>query len=279
MTLGVFLLVLLSGLVHASWNALIKTGADKVSATMMLSVGHAVFALPVIALNPLPPAQVWPWILGSGLLHVLYQLFLAMAYHYGDLSRVYPIARGLAPMLVLGAGLFLLPDDLMSPAELGGILLVGLGIMLMVRGVFSSSESLRLLPFALGTAVATACYSLVDGVGARISGNPVSYVAWVAFVSGGMFVVFMSGRRGLFGFGGGIRMWAKGLLAGGLSLSAYGIVVYAMAIAPIALVAALRETSILFAVLLGAVFFGERLDAGKLAAAALIVLGIALTRF
>ena len=130
MSFGIFLAVLLAAVLHASWNALIKVGQDKASAMTVLSVIHAVIALPMILVSPLPEARVWPWLLGSAGIHFAYQMFLMLAYQHGDLSRVYPIARGAAPVMVLIVSPLILPDRL-SPAELGGILLVALGIAAM----------------------------------------------------------------------------------------------------------------------------------------------------
>lgn len=277
MTLGVFLAVLVAALLHAAWNALVKTGLSKQTSMFLLSTGNLVFGAVVAAFHPLPEAHVWPWLVGSGLIHTAYQLFLAYAYEQGDLSRVYPIARGTAPLMVLIVSVLFLSDPL-DGWDFAGILVLGFGIALMARGVFTNGESRKLLPYALGAATATAGYTLTDGLGARVSGEPVAYVAWLLILAGVFFapaVVVLKGRAVIRA---DARAWGIGLVAGCASFAAYAIAVWAMTAAPIALVSALRETSVLFAVLIGWAFFGERIDRTKAIAAALIVAGAAVTR-
>ncbi len=277
MTLTVFLAVMLAAALHAGWNAAIKTGLSKQTSMFLLSVGHALIGLAIVPFFPLPPAQVWPWLLASGLIHMAYQLFLAYAYEQGDLSRVYPIARGAAPLIVLVVGLVALAEPL-SGAEIAGILVLGGGIALMARGVFRNGESRRLLPFALGAACATAGYTLADGLGARVWGEPLAYVSWLMVLSAIFYTpaaMALKGRAVLRADG---RGWAVGMAAAAASFLAYAIAVWAMTRAPIPLVGALRETSILFAVLLGWLVFGERMDRAKIVAAGVIVAGVAITR-
>ncbi|MDH3265038.1 MAG: EamA family transporter [Paracoccaceae bacterium] len=277
MSLGVFLAVLLAAVLHAGWNALVKTGLSKQTSMFLLSAGHVPIGVAVAAAYPLPAPEVWPWLLASGLIHTAYQLFLAYAYEQGDLSRVYPIARGAAPMIVLVVSLAFLADPL-DPKDFAGILVLGLGIALMARGVFSNGESRRLLPFALGSAAATAGYTLADGLGARVSGAPVAYVGWLMILSAVFFTPAVVALRGRAVLRADARAWGIGLVAAAASFGAYAIAVWAMTLAPIALVAGLRETSILFAVLIGWAFFGERIDRMKGLAALLIVAGVVLTR-
>jgi drug/metabolite transporter (DMT)-like permease len=277
MTITVFLAVLFAALLHAGWNAIVKTGLSKQTSMFLLSVGHALCGIAVVSFQPLPEPAVWPWLLASGAIHMAYQLFLAYAYDHGDLSRVYPIARGAAPMLVLVISAAFLSDPL-ERAEVLGILLLGGGIALMARGVLTSGESRRMLPYALGAAMATAGYTLTDGLGARASGEPVVYVGWLMILSALFYApvaVALKGRAVLRADG---RGWALGMVAAAASFGAYAIAVWAMTRAPIALVGALRETSILFAVLIGWLFFGDRMDRTKGAAAVLIVAGVLLMR-
>ncbi len=277
MTGAVFLAVLAAAFLHAFWNALVKTGANKQTAMLMLTLGNAVCGAAVVVLRPWPAAEVWPWIVGSGLIHTAYQLFLAFAYEQGDLSRVYPIARGAAPMMVLAASAFFVIDPL-DGAEAVGILVLGAGILLMARGIFTNGESRAMLPFALGSATATAGYSLVDGLGARVSGDPVAFVGWILIFAAIFYIPAILAMRGTATLVARRRAWGLGMVAAGASYAAYAIVVWAMTVAPIALVTALRETSILFAVLIGWLVFGERMDRAKAAAALLIVGGAAVTR-
>ncbi len=277
MSLAVFLWVLAAALLHAAWNAMIKTGGSKLTGMFMVALGNGVLGLAVGLALPLPEAEIWPWILASGAIRMAYLLFLGLAYEHGDLSRVYPIARGAAPLFVLLAGGLLL-SDVLGGNELAGILVLGAGILLMAQGAFASGESRRLVPFAVGSAMATAAYSIVDGIGARQMGDAIAFTGW-ALAATALFytpaVVALKGRAVLRA---DARMWVSGNVAGLASYLAYTIVVWAMTQAPIALVTALRETSILFAVLIGWLLFGERMSRGKALAALLIVGGVALTR-
>jgi drug/metabolite transporter (DMT)-like permease len=245
---------------------------------LMLSVGHALFALPGIILSPLPDGTEWAWIVISALVHMAYQMLLAFAYEQGDLSRVYPIARGTAPLLVLVVSLFWLNEPL-TLTELLGICVLGIGVMLMARGVFSSGESRKLLPFAFGAAIATAAYSIIDGLGARHMGDSWAYVSWVMAMTGVMYLPTIMFMRGAAIVNIPLRDWPRGLAASGLSYMAFAIVVWAMSSAPIALVTSLRETSILFAMVLGWLVFSEKMQSGKILAACMIVVGVVLTRF
>ncbi len=277
MSLAVFLWVLGAALLHALWNAMVKNGGDKLTAMVLVVVSNGLMGLVVAMLYPLPGAHIWPWILASGLIRTAYYLALGYAYEHGDLSRVYPIARGAAPLFVLGAGAFVLSDQL-SNAQVGGILLLGLGILLMAQGVFANGESRRLLPFAIVSAMATAAYSITDGTGARLSGEAVAFVAWALAVTAVLYLLIALMLKGRTVLRADRRQWERGTFAGVASYLAYTMVVWAMTQAPIALVAALRETSILFAVLIGWLLFGERMGWAKAAAAALIIAGAVLTR-
>ena len=277
MTLAVFLAVLGAALLHASWNAVLKQGSDKLTNMLVMTGTQGLLGLAIALSMDWPKSEAWPWLVASGILHAFYKIFLISAYEHGDLSRVYPIARGTAPALVLGFGVFLLSDD-MTLFEVSGIVILVAGILTMAHGVFSSGESRRLLPFALGSALATAGYSIVDGLGARIAGDATLYVAWMfaldlIFLLPSSLIVF--GRIKLPKTG---RGWAPGMAAAIASYGAYWIVVWAMTQAPIALVTALRETSILFAVLIGWFFFHEKMGKGKIIAACLILTGVVLTR-
>lgn len=277
MSLGVLLAVLGAAFLHATWNALIKVGASRTGAMVIMSIGEIVIGLPIALSLPMIAPEVWPWVMAAGCTHFAYKFFLTYAYDRGDLSRVYPIARGAAPMAVALVGAFVLPDAV-SAGQYGGIALLGLGILLMARGVFTGGEERRLLPFALGSAAATATYTLIDGMGARISGDAVAYVAWVFVVDGLIFSLGMIALRGREILPRDGRAWAQGFSASAASYGAYAVSIWAMTVAPIAVVAALRETSILFAVLIGWLAFGERMDRMKALAAVLIVCGVILTR-
>lgn len=277
MTPTIFLAVMAAAFLHALWNALIKTGPDKLSGMLSMTLVQGAAGLIIAMTRDLPSGQVWLWLLASGVFHSAYKLFLAYAYEHGDLSRVYPIARGAAPLIVLALSFAILSDTI-SGTEYAGIVILGAGILMMARGVFASQESARLVPFALGSAMATAGYSLVDGLGARVSGDAAAYVAWLFVFDAVLFLPVTVALRGTGVISRNARAWRLNALAAMASYGAYAIAVWAMTIAPIALVAALRETSILFAVLIGWLVFRDRMDAQKIMAAALIVAGVALTR-
>ena len=186
MSVGVFLAVLFAALLHAGWNALLKGDGDKERGMFAMSTTQGLMGLALALALPFPKGAVWPWILASAAVHSFYKAFLTGAYTHGDLSRVYPIARGTAPMLVAVAGALVLPDRV-TAVEYLGILLVAGGILLMAHGVLTSDESLRLLPFALATAAMTASYTVIDGVGVRIGGDAGAYVGWMFFLDGVFF--------------------------------------------------------------------------------------------
>ncbi len=276
-SIWVLLAVLCAAFLHALWNALIKVGTSRVGAMVILSVAEVpiglAVALPRAPINP----EAWPWVIAAGCTHFFYKTFLVFAYDRGDLSRVYPLARGAAPLAVALFGAVFLSDAI-TGAQYAGVGLLACGIALMARGVFTDGESRRLIPFALGSAAATATYTLLDGLGARVSGDAISYVAWV-FVADGL--IFTLGS--LLWRGAGVvprdgRAWVVGSFASLASYGAYAISIWAMTVAPIAVVAALRETSILFAVLIGWLVFGEKMTRDKAMAAVLIVAGVIVTR-
>jgi drug/metabolite transporter (DMT)-like permease len=277
MTFGVFLAVMAAALLHATWNALLKTGPSKVGAMLVLSIVEIPIGLAVAATRPGLIADAWPWVAASACTHFAYKLLLTFAYERGDLSRVYPIARGAAPMIVATLGALWMIDPV-SWAEYAGIGTLGLGIALMARGVFTSGENRRLLPFALGSACATACYTMIDGFGARVSGDAVAYIAWVFVADGLLFPLTMLATRGRSVIPRRARDWGMGAIASAASYGAYSVSVWAMTVAPIAVVAALRETSILFAALIGWALFHERIGRDKATAIAVILLGVILTR-
>lgn len=277
MSLTVFFAVLGAAFLHAGWNGLIRLGASKVTVMLVMTLSQGAGGLILILFYPWPAASVWPWLLASGVFHAAYKLCLAFAYERGELSRVYPLARGAAPMIVLVVTSLFLAARL-SLAETVGVVILGTGILLMARGVFSSGEDRRMIPFALGSAAMTAGYSIVDGLGARVAGSAGLFVAWMFMLDALFFTPALLALRGSSVFRAGPRVWGMGALAALASYGAYLTAVWAMTQAPIALVTALRETSILFAILIGWLAFGERMDRGKAIAAGLIICGVVVTR-
>jgi drug/metabolite transporter (DMT)-like permease len=278
LTLGITLAVLGAGLLHAAWNALLKSapGGDAMLDTATVVAGSGVCALAVIPFVPSPAAAAWPYMAASATIHFGYYLTLARAYRIGDLSFAYPLMRGTAPLIVAVLGIVFL-RELPSAATAAGILLISLGI---VSIAFVRRGGVRKHPpaaayWAFANASLIAAYTLVDATGARASGSPAGYVSWLIFLEGLPFLawVFARGRRPAVRYV--VNSAGRGLVGGACSLAAYGIVLWAMTHAPVAAVAALRETSVLFAALIGSLWLKEGFGLPRLAGAVAVVLGIA----
>jgi len=272
-----FFAVLFAALLHASWNAIIRTSGNRFQGMLILTTAQGTMGLFMAPFFPLPSGEVWIWLIASGVLHTGYKMFLAAAYKHGDLSRVYPIARGVAPMIVVLAGMFFLSDDL-NIKQYIGVALIGGGIILMAHGIFRNGEARVLIPFALGSALCTAGYSIVDGLGARVAGDASQFIAWILLFDMLFFTSSTLVTIGPRHYRASAKTWIIGSLAGALSLATYWIVVWAMTIAPIALVTALRETSVLFAVMIGVLLMKEKADLGKIIAALVVVTGVIVIR-
>jgi drug/metabolite transporter (DMT)-like permease len=274
----VFLAVLGAAVMHAGWNAIVKVGLDRFSSILLLSMVQGVMALVLLPFFAVPLAAAWPWVAASALLHIGYKLFLIRAYQHGDLSQVYPLARGTAPLIVALVGAIWLGET-MTAGKTAAVAAIALGVIVMSR----SGGSLDRLPrkallYALGTACFTAAYTLVDGVGARIAETASGYVLWMFAGDALGMAGFALATRGRGVFRRLLPAWRGGLAAGGLSLGSYWIAIWAFTLAPLALVAALRETSVLFAMLIGVFLLGERANPWRWVSAGLILGGVALMR-
>lgn len=273
---GVVALVLLAALFHASWNALVKNGQDRL-ATMSLVIGVGgligLLGLPFVAL---PAAGAWPWLLASVALHQVYFAVLLLAYRSGDLSQVYPIARGTAPMLV-ALGAWILAGEVLSPVEALGVAIVSLGIVSLAwrRGLRPSGEWSALC-FALMTACSIGLYSLADGLGVRSAGTALGYIFMLFFLEALPFLAFALWWRGpsLWRFAPGELR--AGLLGGVISVVAYGCVIWAFSQGPMAHIVALRETSVLIAAGIGAWLLKEPFGRQRIAASAVVACGAVL---
>lgn len=270
MTLALTALVLLAALLHASWNALLRGGADRFWSMTLMCVSIAVACAIAVPFLPLPLAPSWPYIIASGLLHVGYNIFLVRTYRSGDLGQTYPIARGASPMLVAsGAALF--GGERLDVAGLLGIALVSGGILsLAVNGRRLSASGLC---YALGTSCFIGAYSVTDGLGGRLSGDGAAYTAWMCLVWGLLMPPLYIARRGAASLFRGRKETLVAVGGGLISLVAYGTVIFAMTVGPMGPVSALRETSVVFAAIIGALFLGEKLTAQRLSACAVIALG------
>jgi drug/metabolite transporter (DMT)-like permease len=275
----VFAAVLFAAACHAGWNAAIKRGLDPLATTIAIAVGSGIVAIPLLALTGLPSLAAWPWVIASVLIHLVYFAALIESYRAGDMGQVYPIARGSAPLLTAGGSVLLVGEHVAAVAWLGiGLLAAGVILMSLRGGRDLARLDRRAVGFALFTAVTICAYSLVDGLGARISGNPHAYTAAMFLGNGVVMAAYALVRRGPAAFAGLMRQWQIGLIGGTLSYVAYAIVIWAMTVAPIAIVAALRETSVLFGALIAVIILGEPLRAVRVAAAVAIVVGLALIR-
>jgi len=279
MSLSVMAVVLFAALLHASWNFLVKRTGDKHQSMSAVVIGHSPFAAAALLLAPLPGPDALPFLLAGAVLHAGYQLFLLASYRIGDLSQVYPLARGVAPLLVAGVSVTLLGLHL-SGAELAAVAVIAIGIMSLA--LVRRRDGLRNGP-AAGLAVITggfiAGYSLVDGLGARAAGTALGYYGSLSILNAVIFAIIMRVIRPGIVKRVVLHDWRFALGAGGASFFAYAMATWAFTVAPIALVTALRETSIVFALLLGVVVLKERLDLMKVHATACTLLGIGLMRF
>jgi len=279
MTLTVFAAVIGAALLHASWNALIKSGADKRVSMAAVMLGHMPLALAVLPFAPLPALASLPY-LGTGiLLHVGYQFFLLHSYRMGDLTQVYPIARGSAPLIVALVSVAVLGVHL-APVELLAITVIGVGVLslaLVRRSDGQRNPNAAMLALTTGCFIAS--YSLVDGLGARLAGTALGFYAWLAIGNGIIILSYLA----LFSPSVLRDVATKGrrvfVIGGGASFVAYGLVTWAFTQAPIALVTALREVSIIFALLIGVIFLKERLDLAKVFSTMTTLLGVILLRF
>ena len=269
-------LVLLAALFHATWNALVKTSGDRLSVLAMVNGCSAIIAIVMLPFVDVPARESWAYLFASIVLHTGYYLFLVEAYRVGDLSHVYPLARGLSPLLVAGAAV-VFAGELLSAAAFFGVVLACAGIVsLSFDGGPPWRNDARPLLFALGTAAFIASYTIVDGIGVRRAGTVAGYVAWL-FALDAILIILIAWfiRRREFRWT--IRSeWKKGAAGGVLALTAYGLVIWAMSISAMAAVSALRETSVIFAALIGTILLKERFGLLRVGSAIMVAAGVVL---
>ncbi len=278
MTTTVFLAVIGAAILHASWNALVKGSADKLVSLSAVMLGHTPFAVVAVLMSPPLASEALPFLAAGILLHLGYQLFLLYSYGAGDLTQVYPIARGSAPLIVVMVSITVLGVTL-ERIELFAVFIIGIGIVSLA--LVRRADGLRngkAAMFALITGCFIAGYSIVDGMGARAGGTSLGYFGWLAIGNslalGAIIAVRAPQTYGKLWRGSHSLFW----LGGGASFIAYAIVTWAFTQAPIALVTALRETSIVFALLIGVFFLKERLDLIKVLSTMTVLIGAALLR-
>ncbi|HEX9584341.1 MAG TPA: DMT family transporter [Gammaproteobacteria bacterium] len=269
-------LVLLAALFHATWNALVKTSGDRLSVLAMVNGCSAIIAIVMLPFVDVPARESWAYLFASIVLHTGYYLFLVEAYRVGDLSHVYPLARGLSPLLVAGAAV-VFAGELLPAAAFFGVVLACAGIVsLSFDGGPPWRNDARPLLFALGTAAFIASYTIVDGIGVRRAGTVAGYVAWL-FALDAILIILIAWfiRRREFRWT--IRSeWKKGAAGGVLALAAYGLVIWAMSISAMAAVSALRETSVIFAALIGTILLKERFGLLRVGSAIMVAAGVVL---
>jgi drug/metabolite transporter (DMT)-like permease len=251
------IIVIFSAVLHASWNALIRASLNKFHDTVLIVLGAAIWTLFFLPIIPFPVVESWPYLAASVFIHVIYFTLVALSYRSGQLSLIYPLMRGVAPVLSMIAATILI-KELPSLGGWIGVLLISCGIIALtgdsVRfGTFEVSSTM----FALANTGVIVAYTMIDGQGVRLSGNALSYTGWMFLMTAILLLAisFTVQKRQMYK---SIRTsWRIGLLGGGCSLAAYSLVLWAMTHAPIALVAALRETSVVFAAIIAAFLLKE----------------------
>jgi drug/metabolite transporter (DMT)-like permease len=250
-------IVLFAAALHAGWNALVRASAEKFQDTVLIVLGAGVWTAFLLPFVPLPAVASWPYLAASVLIHIAYFSLVAFSYRSGELSFVYPLMRGSAPALSAVAAALLINES-PSPGGWAGIILISCGVLVLAgdswrSGTFRAAPAL----FALTNACVIAVYTLVDGQGARLSGHAFSYTGWMFLLTAPLLLAIAAAGRGREALQRIRSGWGRGLLGGACTLVSYGLALWAMTHAPIALVAALRETSVVFAAIIAAYFLKE----------------------
>ena len=271
----VLTLVLVAAVLHASWNALVKSGGDPWVRLALATATGMVLAAGLLPFVQVPSAEAWPFILASIAIHQVYFVFVALQYRFGDLSHVYPISRGAAPLMVAAAA-FVFAGETLSPGGLLAVVVISGAILSLTFGDGWRAHDPKGVFFALCTGATIAAYTVVDGLGGRTAGDVFNYIVYLFLLDGipfGLLVVFMR-RRILIPT---LKAhWKTGILSGFFSFLAYAMVIWAMTLAPMTYVSALRETSVILAALIGTVFLKERHGAQRITAAACVAAGVVL---
>ena len=279
MTSTVFVAVILAAFLHASWNAMVKNEEDKYLGMSGIVFGHVPASILVIFLTPTPTIESIPFIILSAILHNGYQLFLLHSYRFGDYTKVYPVARGTAPILVTIISLFFL-GTFLTNFELLGIFIVSTGIISLSYFDMKTFKDQKGIVYALVTATFIMGYSITDGHGAKISNSFLSYMGW-SFILNAIIFSFVLNFMGKSETITKIANQGKFIffIGGTISYLVYGIIVWAFTIAPLPIVTALRETSIIFALLIGSLFLKEKFTFFKTVAVLTIFFGVLLLKF
>ncbi|HEX4649079.1 MAG TPA: DMT family transporter [Steroidobacteraceae bacterium] len=276
MSAGVLLAVLLGALLHASWNLLVKARQDTHFAAAGVYIGAGALSCLALPLLPAPAPASWPYLAASTAVEVLYGVLLAAAYRVGDLSHAYPLMRGTAPLLVaLGSGVLI--GEPLSAAACGGVALVSAGVLSMILDARTRTASSAATRLALLNACVIAAYTTIDGLGVRLSRAPVAYSLWLSLLVGLPWLAWVAARRSfrLRDVRAQLPVIAFG---GACSVGSYTLALWAMTRAPVAAVAAVRETAIVFGAALGALVLRERVTWVRGVAAVAIAFGVWVIR-
>ncbi len=274
--LHVAALVLLSALIHASWNTIVKSDVDRLVSFAVVMISGTILCLFVAPFVAFPSGEAWIYIVASTIVHNFYYFFLLRAYAHGDLSHVYPIARGLGPLLVAVFSGRLIGEAL-TAVEYAGVLLVSIGVtsLALARGLPHGAEW-RPTIYAVLTGITIAGYTIIDGVGARQSGDAIGYIVWLNIAEGPWVMMVAILRRGRVIVPYLQTYWWRGAAGGAIATVGYGIAIWALSLGAMAHVAALRETSVLFGALMGTFLLRESFGPRRIAAAAVVVAGLLL---
>ena len=273
MDTNVFLIVLLATVIHAVWNGMVKNHPDKAVALAAIVLGHIPLAVAAIIILPAPTIDCIPYIIASSIVHQSYQWYLLSSYQVGDLTKVYPIARGFGPLVATIISILVLGLVLKNLIILS-ILLICIGIMIL--GLFDrENKDFKVLKLSLTTGFFIGLYSLIDGYGARVSLSPIVYMSWAFLLSATFFPIVLKLKNHKNIFKNVFREGKQIFWIGGtISYIIYVIVVWAFTKAPIPMVGALRETSIIFSILIGYFFLKEKITTTKIISIFLIVIGV-----
>lgn len=279
MSIEITALVLLAAALHAGWNALIKISGDRIAVMAVVTLAGSFLSLLALPFVDSPAPASWGLLALTILIHTGYHFFLPVAYDHGDLGQVYPIARGLAPLLVtLGAVLFV--GEVLDPIPLIGVICLAVGVMTLTldksSGIIKKPKAIL---YALATGLCIAAYTIVDGLGARQAGSVLGFAVWLTIGDGVLtFVLALIWKRN--------AIWrvarenlSTGLLGGAMQVGAYWIIVSALAVSPMGMVSALRETSVLFAAIISTFLLKEGFGVWRFISASFVAFGLVLTRW
>jgi drug/metabolite transporter (DMT)-like permease len=281
LSLTVTLAVLAAAVTHAVWNAIAHGIKDQTLAFALIGVGGIAVCIPLVIVAAVPWSSSWPYLLGSVAIHIFYVLLLMQCYRLGEFSQVYPLARGVSPLVVTILAAVFVHEHLALP-QIGGVAIVSAGLTFLVfaggraRAGGSARESRGAFLAAVGTGLTIAAYTTVDGVGVRLSHSPAGYIGWLILLESLCVPLFAAVRRRDVLLKQPRRILLSGLAAGALTVLAYGLVLWAQTKGALAPIAALRETSVIFGAIIGTLVFREPFGRARITATVLVVAGIVL---